>query len=361
MSRCRRAAGTALLVAAVLAVGGCGSDAEPSAADSASTSAPEDVTGDASTPSESGSDSEPAPEETAAEDDTSIEDTLRTAGVDDDLVNRLGEVGDANNYGLGEGVETSLEDRRQLAVTQVDTCRNVSVGYRTWKGVRYSDEAGGATEEQAAAMADFLRTEFCPHVAPFKEAALPEQALRGPAEDDHGGRGLASSVTWWDGRYPRVSWSKACAAQTGMPVNDPVAYRIAEDEVVCATVPPAAALRKHLINLDIVFASPVGEDRALSAALALLPSDAAATEPTEGTNPDWSYMDGGCLNINIRTATMKKVLDGLRDDPEPWASALYYSEGQIEDGAVGDYTGKVKQISLSTGANEPGASGDLTC
>ncbi|MFF2203951.1 hypothetical protein [Streptomyces sp. NPDC058145] len=360
MSRYRRAAGTALLVAAVLAVGGCGSDAEPSAADSSAT-APEDVAETQPTPSSSASDSDAEPEETTAEDDTSIEDVLSAAGVDDDLVNRLGEVGDANNYGLGDGVETSLEDRRQLAVAQVEACRNVAVGYRTWRGIRYADEANGGTEEQAAAMADFLRTEFCPHVTPFKEAPLPGQTLGGPAEDDDGGRGLASPVTWWDGRYPRVSWSKACAAQTGMPVGDPVAYRLAKDEVVCATVPPAAALRKHIINVDVVFSSPVDEDRAGQAALALLPSDASATEPTEGTNPDWSYLGGGCLNINFRTATMKELMDGLQDDPEPWASALYYSDGQIEDGAVGDYTGKVKQISLSTGANEPGTSGDLTC
>ncbi|MFG2576718.1 hypothetical protein [Streptomyces sp. NPDC048481] len=48
-------------------------------------------------------------------------------------------------------------------------------------------------------------------------------------------------------------------------------------------------------------------------------------------------------------------------DAEPWASAVYYSEGATEDGAVGDYTGKVRQISLSTGADDPGASGQLTC
>ncbi|MFD5518166.1 hypothetical protein [Streptomyces sp. NPDC127066] len=359
MPRYRRAAGTALLVVAALAVGGCGSDTEPSSARSSAAS--EDVTRDRSAAPEDESDANPAPEETEDEDDTSIEDFLAAAGVDDDLVNRLGEIGDANNYGLGVGVETGLEDRRRLATSQVDTCRNVAVGYRTWKGVRYSDESSGATEDQAAAMADFLRTEFCPHVAPLKEARLPEQTLGGPAEDDRGGRGLTSPVTWWDVRYPRVSWSKECAAQTGMPVGDPVAYRLAKDEVVCATVPPAASLKKHLISLDVVFSSPVDEDRARRAVLALLPSDASATEPTEGTNPDWSYMEGGCLNTNFRTATMKRLTDGLQKDAEPWASALYYSEGSIEDGAVGDYTGKVKQISLSTGADEPGASGDLTC
>ncbi|MFG2452659.1 hypothetical protein ACGFSG_25060 [Streptomyces sp. NPDC048512] len=360
MSSYRRAAGTALLLVAALAVGGCGSDTEPSSAHSSAAS--EDVTGDQSAAPEDESDANPAPAETTAGDeDTSIEDFLAAAGVDDDLVNRLGEIGDANNYGLGVGVETGLEDRRRLATSQVDTCRNVAVGYRTWKGVRYSDESGGATEDQAAAMADFLRTEFCPHVAPLKEARLPEQTLGGSAEDDRGGRGLTSLVTWWDGRYPRVSWSKECAAQTGMPVGDPVAYRLAKDEVVCAIVPPAASLKKHLINLDVVFSSPVGEDRARRAVLALLPSDASATEPAEGTNPDWSYMEGGCLSTNFRTATMEGLTAGLEKDAEPWASALYYSEGSIEDGAVGDYTGEVKQISLSTGVNEPGASGELTC
>ena len=359
MSRYRRAVGTALLVAAALAVGGCGSDTEPSTAHTSAV--PEDVTEREPTAPADESDTDPAPAEEATGDDTSLEDFHAAAGVDDALVDQLGEIGDANNYGLGVGVETSLEDRRRLATTQVDTCRNVAVGYRTWDGIQYSDESGGATEEQAAAMADFLRTEFCPHVEPLKEAPLPEQTLGGPSEDDLGGRGLASPLTWWDGRYPRVSWSKACAAQTGMPIGDPVAYRLAKDEVVCATVPPAASLKEHLISVDVVFSSPVGEDRAQEAALALLPSDASATEPTEGTNPDWSYLGGGCLNINFRTATMEGLTDRLGKDAEPWASAMYYSDGATEDGAVGDYTGEVKQISLSTGANEPGASGELTC
>jgi hypothetical protein len=180
-------------------------------------------------------------------------------------------------------------------------------------------------------------------------------------EDDLGGRGIASPLTWWDARHPRVSWSKECAAQTGMPSGDPVAYRLAKDEVVCATVPSAASLKNHLISVDVVFASPVDEDRARKAALALLPSDASPTEPTEGTNPDWSYLGGGCLNNNFRTATMKNLTERLGKDAEPWASALYYSDGATEDGAVGDYTGKVKQIALSTDANEPGESGELTC
>lgn len=359
MSRYRRAAGTALLLAAALTIAGCGSDTEPSTAHTSAV--PEDVTGTEPTAPTDESDTDPAPAEAAAGDDTSLEDFLAAAGVDDALVNKLGEVGDANNYGLGDGVETGIEDRRGLAVVQVTTCRNVAVGYRTWEGVRHSDEADGATEDQAAAMADFLRTEFCPHVAPLKEAPLPEQTLGGPSEDDLGGRGIASPLAWWDARYPRVPWSKACAAQTGMPISDPVAYRLAKDEVVCATVPPAASLKEHLISVDVVFSSPVDENRASEAALALLPSDASATEPTEGTNPDWSYVDGGCLNIDFRTATMKRLMDGLEEDPEAWASAVYYSDGAIEDGAVGDYTGEVKQISLSTGANQPGASGELSC
>ncbi|MEU1484025.1 hypothetical protein [Streptomyces sp. NPDC005752] len=357
MPRHRRAAGTALLVATALAVGGCGSDTEPTTAHTSAVT--EDVTEPAA-PAD-GTNTEAAPTDEATGDDTSLEDALAAAGVDDELVDQLGDVADANNYGLGEGVETSLEDRRGLAVVQVTACRNVAVGYRTWEGLRYADEANGATEEQAAAMADFLRTEFCLHVAPHEEAPLPEQTLGGPSEDDLGGRGLASPLTWWDGRYPRIPWSKACAAQTGMPLGDAVAYRLAKDEVVCATVPPATALKEHLINLDVVFSSPVDESRARRAALELLPPDASATEPTRGTNPDWSYMDGGCLNTNFRTATMRELMDGLGQDPESWASALYYSDGSTEDGAVGDYTGKVKQISLSTGADQPTSSGDLTC
>jgi hypothetical protein len=353
----RCAIATSLLIASALTLVGCGSDDDASPATASSTAA------EVSAQQPEADDTDPAEpaEEENEEDDTSVVDFLRAAGVGDDLVNQLGEVGDANGYGLGEDVATDLESRRLLASTQVETCRNVAVGHRTWEGVQASDTSGGATEEQAAAMADFLRTEFCPHVAPYKEAALPKQSLGGPAQDAHGGRGLASPLSWWDARYPRVSWSKACQRQTGQPTGDPVAYRLSEDTVVCATVPPATSLKKHLISVDVVFAAPVGEARARNAVLALLPSDASADGQTEGTNPDWSYLEGGCLNTNYRTERLEDVVAEVKKDAEPWAHALYYSDGATDDGAVGPYTGKIKQILLSTGKNEPGLTGDLTC
>jgi hypothetical protein len=43
----------------------------------------------------------------------------------------------------------------------------------------------------------------------------------------------------------------------------------------------------------------------------------------------------------LRTATVKGLTDGLGKDAEPWASAMYYSDGATEDRAVGDYTGEV--------------------
>ncbi|MGW0474152.1 hypothetical protein [Streptomyces coeruleorubidus] len=44
---------------------------------------------------------------------------------------------------------------------------------------------------------------------------------------------------------------------------------------------------------------------------------------------------------DLRTATMKGLTDGLGKDAEPWASAMYYSDGATGDGAGGDYTGEV--------------------
>jgi len=350
----RCAVATSLLIVSALTLVGCGSDDDSAAA------APSPTAREVSARPSKTDDAEPA-EAVAEEDDTSVVDFLRAADVDDDLVNALGEVGDANGYGLDEGVATDLESRRRLATTQVEACRNVAVGHRTWEGIQASDMSAGASEEQAAAMADFLRTEFCPHVAPYKEAALPKQTLGGAAQDAQGGRGLASSLSWWDARYPRVSWSKACARQTGQPLGDPVAYRLAEDAVVCATVPPAKSLKKHLISVDIVFASPVGETRARDAVLELLPKDASAKDEIEGTNADWSYLAGGCLNINFKSDQLKDVVTEFEKDAEPWAHALYYSDGATDDGAVGDYAGKIKQILLATGKNEPGLTGDLTC
>ncbi|WP_030219426.1 hypothetical protein [Streptomyces sp. NRRL WC-3626] len=351
MSRPRRLAPVALLLVSALTLVGCGSDEEPAAGPSSEAAAEAEV-----------GQSPPEPDTDApVEDDTSLVDLLRSAGVDDDLVNRLGEVGDANGYGLGEGVETSLEERQGLAALQVDTCRDVAVGHRTWEGIQASDVSSGGTEEQAAAMADFLRKEFCPHVAPYKEAPLPKQTLDGPEEDAREGRGLGSPISWWDSRYRRVSWSRECAAQTGQSIGDPVAYRLSDDAVVCATVPPAEQLKDHLISVDVVFAEPAGEKRALEAALSLLPLDAVAEDRTEGVNPDWSYLEGGCLNVNIQSQRLKDVVEGLEKDAEPWAYALYYSDGSTGDGAVGPYTGKIKQVSLSTGRNDPTDSGDLTC
>ena len=348
MSRNRRFTVTALLIASAFALSACGSDDAPPSTPDASSSWTEEETA-AQTP-------QPAPE-----DDTSIVDFLRAAGVDDALVNRLGEVGDANGYGLGEGTETDLDQRRSLATTQVDTCRDVAVGHRSWKGVRSSDVGGGAGEEEAAAMAEFLRTEFCPHVKPLKEAPLPEQTLGGTEQDARGGRGLGSPLSWWDARYQRVSWSRACAAATGQPTGEPVAYRLTKDAVACASVPHAEGFKGHLVNVDVVFASPVDEARARDAALALLPTDAELGEQAEGVNPDWSPQEGGCLSVDFRTQRLKRVMAELKKDPEPGAHALYYSDGATYDGATSPYTGTVRQMLLSTGPNEAGATGDLTC
>ncbi|MEW2074599.1 hypothetical protein AB0941_13325 [Streptomyces sp. NPDC013433] len=354
MPTSRRLTPVALLIVSALTLVGCGSDDEPSEPPASSATEAEQKAPEP--------DDEPAADASEpTEDDTSLADFLRSAKVDDALVNRLGEVGDANGYGLGEGVETSLEERQQLATVQVGTCRDVAVGHRTWEGIQASDVSSGGTEEQAAAMADFLRKEFCLHVAPYKEAPLPEQTLGGPEEDAKEGRGLASPVSWWDTRYRRVSWSEECAAQTGQPIGDPVAYRLSDDAVVCATVPPAEKLKKHLISVDVVFAEPVGEKRAQDAALSLLPIDAVAEDEAEGTNPDWSYLEGACLNLNIQSQRLKDIVADLEKDAEPWAHAVYYSDGSTTDGAVGPYTGKIKQVSLSTGRNEPTDTGDLTC
>jgi hypothetical protein len=38
---------------------------------------------------------------------------------------------------------------------------------------------------------------------------------------------------------------------------------------------------------------------------------------------------------------MKGLTDGLGKDAEPWASAMYYSDGASGDGAMGDPTGEV--------------------
>ncbi|MBM7442777.1 hypothetical protein [Streptomyces sp. HB132] len=137
MSRYRRAAGTALLVVAAFAVGGRGSATGPTTAHTSAVT--EDGTESAAPADEPNM--EAAPTDEATEDDASLEDALAAAGVDADLVNQLGEIGDANDYGLGEGVETTLEDRRGLAAVQVTACRNVAVGYRTWEGLRYGTGA----------------------------------------------------------------------------------------------------------------------------------------------------------------------------------------------------------------------------
>lgn len=350
----RRPVVAVLLIISTFLLVGCGSDDDARPVTASSSTGKAGVRPTAAEESEA---AEPA----AEEDDTSVVDFLRSAGVRDALVNRLGEIGDANGYGLDEDTATDLESRRLLASTQVETCRNVAVKHRTWDGIQASDVSAGAEEEQAAAMADFLRTEFCPHVAPLKEAPLPEQTLGGPTQDAQGGRGLASSLSWWDARYPRISWSKACARQTGQPLGEPVAFRLSDDTVVCATVPPAKSLKEHLISVDVVFATPVDEDRARDAVLALLPSDASPGEETEGINADWSYLEGGCLNIDFSTEQLKDVVSVVEKDAEAGAHAMYYSDGATADGAVGAYTGKVKQILLATGANEPGVTGDLTC
>ncbi|MFF3937080.1 hypothetical protein [Streptomyces phaeofaciens] len=51
----------------------------------------------------------------------------------------------------------------------------------------------------------------------------------------------------------------------------------------------------------------------------------------------------------------------MSDDGGPWAHGVFYSDGATEDGAVGPYTGRTRQILLGPGPNEPGADGEPAC
>ncbi|MFF6994741.1 hypothetical protein ACFY93_07220 [Streptomyces sp. NPDC008313] len=360
LSRMRHALTAALVASALVTLTGCGSDDDgPRTSAAEATSSAE--TADAATGESAGASDDAAADAVEEDDDASTLEFLKAAGIGDGLVNDLGEVGDANGYGMDADTATTLDQRRLFATTQIGTCRNVASGHRSWDGVQNSDVGGGASEEQAAAMADFLRGDFCPHVKPLKEAPLPKQTLDGPEEDAKGGRGLGSTVAWWDARYQRVTWSEACARQTGQPMGEPLAYRIAKGVVVCADIPPAKSLKKHLISVDVVFAAPVPADRADEVVLSLLPADATTIGRSDGVNPDWSPLEGACLSNDFNSATMEKVTTGLEKDPEPAAHAVYYSDGATDDGAVGPYTGKVKQAVLATGTDEPGFDGDHSC
>ncbi|MFD0149334.1 hypothetical protein ACWGQ4_14280 [Streptomyces sp. NPDC055721] len=156
MSRARRGGATsALCLVSVLLLGGCWGELESPKLSDDPTPAASQTTGPAT----------PTPEASAAG-DTSITDFLEEAGIDDVLVNGLGEVADANGYGIDADTATTSEQRRGFAVVQVGTCRDVAEGNQTWAGVRIEDMENGASETQAAAMVTHLRTVFCPGVAP---------------------------------------------------------------------------------------------------------------------------------------------------------------------------------------------------
>lgn len=150
---CRGGVAAVLCLASALLLGGCWGEVKPGGLSDDPTPRPSQAA-ESARPTNEASDAG----------DTSVVDFLREAGIDDALVNRLGEVGDANGYGIDSDTATTLEQRRGFAVVQVGTCRDVAAGEQTWEGVRADDVENGASDAQASAMVSHLRTVFCPRV-----------------------------------------------------------------------------------------------------------------------------------------------------------------------------------------------------
>ncbi|WP_346619643.1 hypothetical protein [Blastococcus montanus] len=290
----------------------------------------------------------PAPAEPSA--DTSLQDALSVAGVNDALVADLGRVAGASGYGLQPDMPLTGDDAIRFAVVQLDTCRELASGFRTLEEVVARDVADGASRADAQAMADFLSSTYCPAVRSPEDSALPGPGAGSATPPADGTRGLMSPVDYLDATLPAGSLTE-CAAATGEPYGEPRAYTLPGGQLVCGSVNDT--WDRHLIGFDVVFPQPVPVDQALPAIEALLPDDIGQPDTRPGENPSWSPIRGSCLSVAWSSPTIGAAVARLSTnfDDENAASAVLYSDRQTDEGASAPFDGTVRMASVGFGSH----------
>jgi len=280
--------------------------------------------------------------------DGSVETRLAAAGVSDALVCELGARADGAGYGL-DGRATTFAQRQDFAVVMAQTCAEVASGYRSWEQVIDDDVDQGAPPTSASRLYSYLRTAFCPQVSASAEPAPVERALSSGPVDENGMRGIASTLSWYQGRFEPVPLSKCTSRLGEFTFGQGYAFQFDADTVLCLEDYSDGGGRAghELWSADLVFATAVTEDVALDAARQLLPEDAVEDSRVVGTNATGPH---SCLSIDYHS---ERLADHARDavsrrtnDPG-YINVHLYSEGESDLGSSAPYTGTVQLASLN--------------
>ncbi|MCD2119617.1 MULTISPECIES: hypothetical protein [Rhodococcus] len=286
--------------------------------------------------------------EPVAASDGSVEDRLAAAGVSDALVCELGARADGAGYGL-DGRATTFAQRQDFALVMAQTCAEVASGYRSWEQVIEDDVAQGAPAASASRLYSYLRTAFCPQVSASEEPAPAERALSSGPVDENGMRGIASTLSWYQGRFEAVPLSECTSRLGAFTFGQGYALRVDADTVLCLEDYSDRGNRAEheLWSADLVFATAVAEDAALDAARQLLPEDAEEYSRVVGTN---ATGPNSCLSVDYHSERLedhaRDVVSRRTSDPG-YVNIHLYSEGESDLGSSAPYTGTAQLASLS--------------
>jgi hypothetical protein len=181
-----------------------------------------------------------------------------------------------------------------------------------------------------------------------------------------GGYGLLQLASWWDQRFRSVAGEQCAAAGASPPIGIERAWQLPNGGLACVDQGPNA-WSDHIINVDIYFVRPVSEQRAITAATALLPPDSVHTATFDGVNADYSSKPNeSCRQVVFSSATLQKAVKSLNPvwtaDPAKATVTLYSGNATSENGAEQPYNpARVHLSSLTIGGENRGADSVVHC
>lgn len=169
-------------------------------------------------------------------------------------------------------------------------------------------------------------------------------------------RGLVRDLAWWNANFPAAPISECQAAGEWeyweQPGPNASAWHLPSGDLVCAD-PALTAWDGHIVVLDVFFAKPVAEAKAVSIASTLLPADAYPMSNLAGHNADYSRVPGGsCMHFSFSSHTLWSTISAL---DSTWSNASLaeislYTHLQTAEGADTAYRpDSIHQASISLG------------
>lgn len=280
--------------------------------------------------------------------DGSVEAVLAKASVTDDMVCGLGQVMDAAGYGF-DNRTTTYAERLNFAFIELDNCKEVASGYKTWAEIVNEEVEQGAPRSESSRLNGYLERDFCPAAELRSEGVPAASDLSSGTVDENGMRGIYSKIGWYDGRFEPLP-AIECTSRLGEFTGEGRAYRFDADTILCVEVPGSnrSGSDGYTWSARLAFTTPLGEDAALNRALQLVPDDAVEESRMLATNGEGPNT---CRSVDYRSRQIGELAGTakpIESDDLEYFNVTLYSDRQSYFGSSSPYTGTANAAYLYT-------------